>query len=29
MIGREVGDLVKVKTPKGIRELEVVSVKFA
>jgi transcription elongation factor GreA len=29
MIGREVGDTVKVKTPKGIRELEVVSVKFA
>lgn len=28
MIGREVGDTVKVKTPKGMRELEVVSVKF-
>jgi transcription elongation factor GreA len=28
MIGREVGDAVKVKTPKGLRELEVVSVKF-
>ena len=28
MIGREVGDTVKVKTPKGLRELEVVSVKF-
>jgi transcription elongation factor GreA len=28
LIGREVGDTVKVKTPKGQRELEVVSVKF-
>ncbi len=28
MIGREVGDAVKVKTPKGMRELEVVAVKF-
>jgi transcription elongation factor GreA len=28
MIGREVGDTVKVKTPKGMRELEIVSVKF-
>jgi transcription elongation factor GreA len=28
MIGREVGDAVKVKTPKGVRELEIVSVKF-
>jgi transcription elongation factor GreA len=28
MIGREVGDAVKIKTPKGLRELEIVSVKF-
>jgi transcription elongation factor GreA len=28
MIGREVGDTVKVKTPKGLREIEIVSVKF-
>ncbi len=28
MIGREVGDVVKVKTPKGIREIEIVEVKF-
>ncbi len=28
MIGREVGDTVRVKTPKGIRELEIVEVKF-
>lgn len=28
MIGREVGDTVKVKTPKGIREFEIVGVKF-
>jgi transcription elongation factor GreA len=28
LIGREVGDTVKVRTPKGMRELEVVSVKF-
>jgi transcription elongation factor GreA len=28
MIGREVGDAVKVKTPKGIRELEVKAVRF-
>jgi len=28
MIGRQVGDLVKVKTPKGLRELEIVTVKF-
>jgi transcription elongation factor GreA len=28
MIGREVGDAVRVKTPKGMRELEVVAVKF-
>jgi transcription elongation factor GreA len=29
MIGREVGDTVKVRTPKGQREIEIVSVKFA
>ncbi len=28
LIGREVGDAVKVRTPKGQRELEVVEVKF-
>jgi transcription elongation factor GreA len=28
MIGREVGDAVKIKTPKGMRELEVVAIKF-
>jgi len=28
LIGREVGDTVRVRTPKGQRELEVVSVKF-
>ncbi|MBI4509972.1 MAG: transcription elongation factor GreA [Deltaproteobacteria bacterium] len=28
LIGREVGDLVKVKTPKGIREMEVARVRF-
>jgi transcription elongation factor GreA len=28
MIGREVGDTVKIKTPKGVRELEVVAVSF-
>jgi transcription elongation factor GreA len=28
MIGREVGDTVRVKTPKGMRELEVVKVRF-
>ena len=28
MIGREVGDTVKVRTPKGMRELEIISVKF-
>jgi transcription elongation factor GreA len=28
MIGREVGDTVRIKTPKGLRELEIVSVKF-
>ncbi len=28
MIGREVGDTVKVRTPKGQREIEIVSVKF-
>jgi transcription elongation factor GreA len=28
LIGREVGDTVRVKTPKGQRELEIVSVKF-
>jgi transcription elongation factor GreA len=28
MIGREVGDTVRVKTPKGFRELEIVEVKF-
>jgi transcription elongation factor GreA len=28
MIGREVGDTVKAKTPKGMRELEIVSVSF-
>ena len=29
MIGREVGDTVKVRTPKGQREIEIVGVKFA
>jgi transcription elongation factor GreA len=28
IIGREVGDSVKVKTPKGMRELEIVKVSF-
>jgi transcription elongation factor GreA len=28
LIGRVVGDTVKVRTPKGQRELEVVGVKF-
>ncbi len=28
MIGREVGDTVRAKTPKGMRELEIVEVKF-
>ena len=28
MIGREVGDTVKVRTPKGQREIEIVGVKF-
>lgn len=28
MIGREVGDTVKVKTPKGMREIEIVNIKF-
>jgi transcription elongation factor GreA len=28
MIGREVGDTVRVKTPKGMREIEIVEVKF-
>jgi transcription elongation factor GreA len=28
LIGREVGDVVKVRTPKGQRELEIVEVKF-
>src|SRR5262249_1070956 len=28
LIGREVGDTVRVKTPKGQRELEIVTVKF-
>jgi transcription elongation factor GreA len=28
MIGRSVGDAVRVKTPKGLRELEVVKVSF-
>jgi transcription elongation factor GreA len=28
MIGRQVGDTVGVKTPKGLRELEIVDVKF-
>lgn len=28
LIGREVGDTVKVRTPKGQRELEVIEVKF-
>ena len=28
MIGKEVGDTVRVKTPKGVRELEIVDVKF-
>ena len=29
MIGREVGETVKVKTPKGFRELEIIKVEFA
>jgi transcription elongation factor GreA len=28
MIGREVGDTVKVRTPKGSRELKIIEVKF-
>jgi len=28
LIGREIGDTVKAKTPKGMRELEIVEVKF-
>ncbi len=28
MIGREVGDTVKVRTPKGMRELELLEVRF-
>jgi transcription elongation factor GreA len=28
LIGREVGDTVRAKTPKGMRELEIVEVKF-
>jgi len=28
IIGREVGDSVKVKTPKGLREIEIVKVSF-
>src|SRR5262249_11680955 len=28
MIGREVGDTVRAKTPKGMRELEIVEVRF-
>jgi len=28
LIGREVGDSVRVRTPKGFRELEIVDVKF-
>ncbi len=28
MIGREVGDMVKVRTPKGMRELEILEVRF-
>src|SRR5690606_17390318 len=28
LIGREVGDTTRVKTPKGIREFEVVAVEF-
>lgn len=28
MIGREVGETVKVKTPKGFRELEIIKVEF-
>ena len=28
IIGREVGDSVKVKTPKGLREIEIVRVSF-
>ena len=28
MIGREVGDTVRAKTPKGMRELEIVELKF-
>jgi transcription elongation factor GreA len=28
IIGREVGDAVKVKTPKGLRELEIVKISF-
>jgi len=28
MIGRSVGDVVKVRTPKGVKELEIVEVRF-
>jgi transcription elongation factor GreA len=28
MIGKSVGDTVKVKAPRGIREIEIVDVKF-
>jgi transcription elongation factor GreA len=28
MIGREVGDTCKVKTPKGVREIEIVDIRF-
>jgi transcription elongation factor GreA len=28
MIGRTVGDVARVKTPKGVREIEIVEVKF-
>ncbi|MFH0902599.1 MAG: transcription elongation factor GreA [Pseudomonadota bacterium] len=28
MIGRQVGDTVRVRTPRGVRELEIVGIKF-
>ncbi len=28
MIGREVGDMIKVRTPRGMRELEILEVRF-
>jgi transcription elongation GreA/GreB family factor len=28
MIGREVGDTARIKTPKGQREVEIVAIRF-